>query len=108
MASGVISEIRRHPKAGRKNFSALRFSIWVFSARNGGLERLSRNQSAHSLKVKLLLDRTIGNLPSSRSSSRFLKARSACWRSVSPVDSFLIVPVASRYRIHQSADLDRW
>src|ERR1039458_10737685 len=59
MASGVISASRRHPKAGRKNFSALRFSKWVFSARNGGLERLSRNQSAHSLKV-FLAARTIG------------------------------------------------
>src|ERR1039457_5577945 len=39
------------PEGWGKNFSALRFSKWVFSARNGGLERLSRNQSAHSLKV---------------------------------------------------------
>src|SRR5215469_12140568 len=107
MASGLMSESRNVPKAGRKNFSAFMFAPWVFSARNGGFERFSRNQSAHVSKVRFLLASATASFPSSRASRRSRRKRSAFSRSVIPVDSFRI-PSWSRYRTHQKAEPARW
>jgi len=40
------------PENWAQEFQRVEILNMVFSARNGGLERLSRNQSAHSLKVR--------------------------------------------------------
>src|SRR5579885_1617646 len=79
------------------------FCMWVLGERNGGLERLSKNQSAHSSNVKFLLEKIAGNRPSSRAVSRSRRKRSASSRSVVSEDSFLIWPSHPRYLIHQNA-----